>query len=60
MSTQTEKDLAELCKLQADEIVRLQGACRRVTALCNHCLGRGIIANKVLEVLTEALEGEAE
>ena len=60
LATQTENDLAELAKLQNDEIVRLQGACRRARSLCNQCGGRGIVANKVIDVLTEVLEGEAE
>jgi len=59
MSAQTENDLVELCRLQADEIVRLRAACRRAIALCNQCAGRGIVADQVLDVLTEALEGEA-
>jgi len=60
LATQTENDLAELARLQTDEIVRLRGACRRVIALCKQCTSRGIVADRVLEVLTEALEWEAE
>ena len=59
MSTQTENDLAELCRLQADEIVQLRAVCRKAIALCNQCLGRGIVSDEVLGVLAEALEGEA-
>ena len=61
LAKQTENDLAELAKLQNDEIVRLRGACRRARSLCNQLLvDRGIVANKVIDVLTEVLEGEAE
>jgi len=60
IENQTENDLAELAKLQTDEIVRLRGACRRVRSLCKQCWGRGIVADKVIDMLTEVLEGEAE
>ena len=60
MSTQTENDLVELCRLQADEIVRLRAACRRAIALCNQCIGRGIISDQVLGVLAAALGEEAD
>ena len=60
LATQTENDMDELARLQNDEIVRLRGACRRARSLCNQCYGRDIDANRVIDVLTEALEGEAE
>jgi len=60
MSTQTENDLAELCRLQADEIVQLRAVCRKAIALCNQCLGRGIVSDQVVGMLVEEiLEGEA-
>ena len=60
MSTQTENDLAELCRMQTDEIGELRAACRKAMSLCNQCGGRGIDADKVLDVLAKALEEEAE
>ena len=60
MSTQTENDLAELCRLQADEIVQLRAVCRKAIALCNQCLGRGIVSDEVLGVLAAALGEEAD
>jgi len=60
LATQTENDMDELVGLQNDEIVRLRGACRRARSLCNQCCGRGIVADQVTDVLTGALEGEAE
>ena len=60
LATQTENDLAELCRMQTDEIGELRAACRKAISLCNQCGGRGIDANKVLDVLARALGEEVE
>ena len=67
LATQTENDLAELCRMQAEELAKyqqqrdkLRRACEEALSLCNQCVGRSIISSRVVAVLTEALGEEAD
>ena len=57
---QTENDLAELCRLQSDEIVRLRALCREALLVCKECADRPGIPDRMLDPLRKAVNDDSQ